>query len=572
MSFPAVPFTTAGLRPEFFGASARAIPRPILALALTVLVIAGFAFRVHGLASEGLSDDELNKLTAVNDYRAHGLTSSNGEHPFLMKAALSASVVAAERWNATSYVTAHSDFAAPVETALRLPNAIVGALTVILIFLLAKELFGLEVGLLAAALWSLDPMSIGFNRIAKEDTFLTFFFLLALVFWLRAQRVAESQPHRRPEPFYWATAVAFAAMMASKYLPQLLTVIVAYYWLFQRMEVTRWRLGRKKFLQFFGVMAIAFVIFNPTILLPGTWKAMASFSSYKQMGHDSYQFMGRLYSHRITDWLRGEPWYFYFVLLLVKLPIMTIGAFAAGFILLWRRATGDGRYLMLLWLFVWGMTFIFAGGKFTRYITSLLPVVMITAALGIQFLAKQLGKLTTRVFQSDSIRVYARAAFTSLVILITFWSATTATPHYRMYMNVFGGGTANAGAYFPQDEFYDAYMRDAVREIGKRAQSNAIVASEIETVSGFYAQREGRADLVSLSLSDPATVNRLRPGDFLIDARGRTYLSNQAMLTRLRAVSQPAFTISVGATPAADVYVLDQAALAALRGVSEARP
>jgi hypothetical protein len=566
LSSPAVPFVTAGLRPEFFGARARAIPRPILALALSLLVISGFAFRVRDLAGEGLSEDELNKLTAVNDYRSHGLTSSNGEHPFLMKAALTASVVAAERWNATSYVSAHPDFTVPVETALRLPNVIIGALTAILIFLLAKELFGLEVGLLAAALWSLDPMSIGFNRIAKEDTFLTFFFLLANIFWLRAQRVAESQPHRRPDRFYWATAVAFAAMLASKYLPQLLTVMVAYYWIFQRMEVTRWRLGKKKFLQFFAVTAIAFLIFNPTIVLPSTWKAMASFSSYKQMGHDSYEFMGRLYTHRMSDWLRGEPWYFYGVLVIAKLPLATLGAFAAGFILLWRRATGDGRYLMLFWLFVWGMTFTFTGGKFTRYITSALPVVMITAALGVQFLGRHFASWCARALQRDTIKVYVRAALTSLVILVTFWSATRATPHYRLYMNSLAGGVANAGAYFPQDEFYDAYMRDAVREIAKHAPANAIVVSEIETVSGYYAQREARGDLISLDLSNPGTVDRLRPGDFLIDARGRTYLSNQAMLTRLRSAGKPAFTVNVGRTPAADVYVLDQKALAALLG------
>lgn len=354
--------------------------------------------------------------------------------------------------------------------------------------------------------------------------------------------------------------------MASKYLVQLLTVIVAYYWIFQGIEVTRWRLGRKKFLKLFAVMGIAFLIFNPPIVLPGTWKAMARFFTYKQIGHDSYEFMGRLYSHRVSDWLRGEPWYFYFVLLLTKLPVAILGAFATGFVLLWRRAKGDGRYLILFWFFVWGMTFIFTGGKFTRYITSLLPAIMITAGLGIQFLARQFGRLCARIFHSDSVRVYARAALTSLVILATFWSATKATPHYRLYLNSLAGGAAKSGAYFPQDEFYDAYMRDALREIARRAPQNVIVVSELETVSAYYAQREGRADLVSLNLSDPATVNQLRVGDFLIDARGRTYVSNQAMLMRLRAAGHPTFTVSVGGTSAADVYVLDEKALAALLG------
>src|SRR5688572_32072905 len=45
------------------------------------------------------------------------------------------------------------------------------------------------------------------NRVAKEDSFLLFFFLLANVFWLRGQRVAESSD-RNPNIYYWATAAS----------------------------------------------------------------------------------------------------------------------------------------------------------------------------------------------------------------------------------------------------------------------------------------------------------------------------------------------------------------------------
>jgi hypothetical protein len=38
------------------------------------------------------------------------------------------------------------------------------------------------------------------------------------------------------------------------------------------------------------------------------------------------------------------------------------------------------------------------------------------------------------------------------------------------------------------------------------------------------------------------------------------------MLARLRQAAKPAFSISVGTTPAADVYILDQKALDAVRG------
>src|SRR5207247_8526770 len=98
------------------------------------------------------------------------------------------------------------------------------------------------------------------------------------------------------------------------------------------------------------------------------------------------------------------------------------------------------------------------------------------------------------------------------------------------------------------------------------ARSALPLAGEVPTLDDYYAHRAGRGDLVFVELSDPADLSKLSPGDFVIDARGRTYFSNQGMLLRLRQTSRPAFTISVGAITAADVYVLDQRSLIALRG------
>jgi len=168
--------------------------------------------------------------------------------------------------------------------------------------------------------------------------------------------------------------------------------------------------------------------------------------------------------------------------------------------------------------------------------------------------------------ENESIKVYARSALASLVIISAFWSAVVAAPHYRLYMNALGGGPAKAGAYFPQDEFYDAFMQDAMAEIGKAGSDQRAYRERDSAVAAYYAQRANRTDLICVELSDPAELEKLTPGDFVIDARGRTYFTNQAMLTRLRGVVESAFTIAVGATPAAKVYLLDQHSLDALRG------
>ncbi|HEY0407827.1 MAG TPA: glycosyltransferase family 39 protein, partial [Pyrinomonadaceae bacterium] len=408
---------TAGLRPELFNDDvARLFSRRLLAVLLTALVIAGLGFRLYGSSLEGLSDDELNKLNAVADYRANGLTSINGEHPLLMKALLTASLVAAERWNATSIVASHESLRVPVEAALRLPNALFGALTALLIYLLAVELFGVEVALIAAALWAFDPNAIGFSRIVKEDTPLLFFFLLANVFWLRGQRVAERESGR-PEPFYWATAAAYGAMVASKYVPFLIFVSLCYYNGFQRDPATRWRLGKRRMLMVVAVMIAAFLLCNPTILLPGTWRQMLAFAKGQRVGHDSYEFMGTLYPHTMMDGLKGVPWYFYFVFIAIKLPLLTLVSFLAGLPLLFRRKLGDGRFFLFWWTLFAFLPFMLAGSKFTRYFTMTLPVVLLTAAIGLQFTGRFIARQLVALANRPAVKLYTQVAVVSLVLL-----------------------------------------------------------------------------------------------------------------------------------------------------------
>ena len=72
---------------------------------LIIFVVGGFWLRSTHLSDESLGEDEWKKLESVEDYRAHGLTGANGEHPLLLKGILTISVSAAERWNSTSNPT-----------------------------------------------------------------------------------------------------------------------------------------------------------------------------------------------------------------------------------------------------------------------------------------------------------------------------------------------------------------------------------------------------------------------------------------------------------------------------------
>jgi hypothetical protein len=351
-------------------------------------------------------------------------------------------------------------------------------------------------------------------------------------------------------------------MLASKLIVMMIAIPIAYNYIFQKIPATRWVIGKARFIKFFIIIGIAFVILSPTILLPETWKSMADFSSSRSMGHDSYEFIGRLYPHKVTDWLRGTPWYFYFVQLATRLPLVSFISFVIGCAVLFRKKLGDGRYFLYVWLVLWGLAFMFVGGKFARYVTTLMPAIFITAAIAIQFVARHFARWCGRLFNSQPIKIYVHLAIPLIVVLLTIWSAVHAAPHYRLYYNPIAGDRL----FFPQDDFYDAYMQQTMAEIGKRASRNAKVASEIPNVCSYYGTRADRADLQCLEFSDPDHLKQLQAGDFVIDARGRTYFSNQAILLRLRAASRPAFNVLVGQVPAADVYILDQQSLATLLG------
>ncbi|HEX3280879.1 MAG TPA: hypothetical protein VHR36_06570, partial [Pyrinomonadaceae bacterium] len=89
----------------------------------------------------------------------------------------------------------------------------------------------------------------------------------------------------------------------------------------------------------------------------------------------------------------------------------------------------------------------------------------------------------------------------------------------------------------------------------------AQVASEVPNLAAFYARRANRTDLVCVSVSDPNALKQLKEGDFVVDARGRRYFSNEVLLNGLSNSSSTTFQTWLGPTVSASVYQLDQKSL-----------
>ena len=232
--------TTAGIHPESFSDGLYfARNRIATAVLLAVLILIGFALRTHDLGVESLGEDEFNKLQTVEEYRTHGLSGKNGEHPFLMKGLQTLSIATAEKLN---NAFASQPMHISEEAALRFPIALFGSFSILLIFLLVSELFGRSIGLVSATLLAVEPMAIGFDRIAKEDSLVLFFFLFTSLFFVKSQTKAE-----RGEPnwirYTFGAAAGFGALMASKYYPFFLSIIGGYYHLFLQLPNNKWNIG-----------------------------------------------------------------------------------------------------------------------------------------------------------------------------------------------------------------------------------------------------------------------------------------------------------------------------------------
>src|SRR5262245_17861900 len=191
-------------------------------IVLAIAAVLAFGFRVTALSTYGLSEDEMNKVHAIEQYRA-GHFSANAEHPMLMKLAMWGSVDLARAWNRVSPPEASIS----LETAVRLPNAIAGAATTLVLFGIADLLFGGTVAAVASLVWAFDVNAIAINRIGKEDTFLLLFFLLGVLCYERAKRRGSNDPDGA-QPWYTLSGASFGLMLASKYMPHYFGIYAFY--------------------------------------------------------------------------------------------------------------------------------------------------------------------------------------------------------------------------------------------------------------------------------------------------------------------------------------------------------
>ena len=515
------------------------------AAALIGLFLMAFALRFYGIEKVGLSEDEAGKLLAIDSYMKGDFT-PNAEHPMLMKT-LSLLSVNMARWLKPKDGE---------EWGLRLPNILFGALTGVVIFLLAQELFGGLVGLWAFYLWAVGITAITFNRVGKEDTLLVFFFLLANYLLIKGKNMT---PGRSQDLLYYKGAASLGLMYASKYVVPYGWLTLFYYDILNRRKNSPWIIPASTWYKMIAVFVLFFLVANPMVLHPKVLGYIKQYFLHKDVfTHHGYPFMGEVYKNKAIYTLWGVPFYYYFLYLGVKVPVSILLLLGIGMVVLFKRYRHEGSIFLLLWFFVWLIFISLPGGKFARYILSLMPAVYLIAGVGVEWTYQKLRGWRSSLSPSVNIRsIPIMLLFGGLVVLLLHPGlvSVVSLPYYSLYLNQLGGG--KIGYYFPHDEFYDVGLREAFAYLGERAPQRSVVIADTPKAFQLFSKRYGRSDLVF----QPFSVNKLTLDEdgiyFFLLQPGRRYLENYKTYYLISQRFSPIHVVRVRGLEAVSIYRIE---------------
>jgi len=510
----------------------------VIVLLLTVLA---FAVRVHRVDFNSLSEDEVAKWAAVQEYGHGHFVGVNSEHPMLPKVLAWASLTAGERWSRVAAV--HGWLSLKPEGWLRLPNVLLGAATAAILYLFCRRMMGIAGSFAASFFWAVAPLPVALNRLTKEETPLTFFTLLACYFYCRAQQADADKSARR---WYDLSAIGFGLGLASQYILHLFGLNALAWLIAGKMGLTR-KLSRFSYKRFFLVMFISVIVVNPVILSPSNFHAILNWLHHDGVKHSGYDFDGTLYMNFPSRLLAGVPWFYYLWLVLVKTPIPILMAVIVGSALLLRdrRTLASCFFLSFGVLQLVGLSV--SGAKWIRYSLPLLPFLYLAGGYAVQQTLKAAkGKALTRALVGPAAVILLGWP----LLQLQSWA-----PYYSFYLNSIGGGKHNITRYFAMDEVSEFDTREVAQKVCPFAPAAATVATARPMSMAYYLQDCGRADLHIVPLYD--THYSPRDGDLIVLEPSRRFFETQRFFDVLRNSGMPHSDIRVGPVSASTIYLFD---------------
>jgi hypothetical protein len=511
------------------------------AVIVVLLTVLALSVRLYHVDFNSLSEDEVAKWSAIQEYRHGHFVGVNSEHPMLPKMLSWASLTVGERWRRVA--AAHGWPSMNPEGWLRLPNVLFGTATAAILFLFCRRMMGIAGSFAASLFWAVAPLAVALNRLTKEETPLTFFTLLACYFYCRAEQADADQSARR---WYDLSAIGFGLALASQYILHLLGLNALAWFVAGRLGLTR-QPSRFSYKRFFFVMFVAFVLVNPVILSVSNFSAILHWLHHAGVKHSGYDFDGTLYTNFPARLLAGLPWFYYLWLLLVKTPIPILIAVITGSIMLLR----DRRTLAACFFFSFGLVQIaglsVSGAKWIRYSLPLLPFLYLAGGYAVQ-----------KIWNGTKRRGLSPAIVGTAAVILIGWPLAELqawAPYDSFYLNSIGGGTRNIARYFAPDEVSEFDTREVVQRVCSSAPVATRVATGRPMSMAYYLQACGRPDIRTVPLYDPHYAPR--NGDLIILEPSRRFFETQRYFDALKSSGMSHSEVRVGPVLASTIYVFD---------------
>ncbi len=514
--------------------------RRIELLFLAALLLLSLGLRFYRLGQASLSEDEAAKWTAIQKYRHGHFAGVNSEHPMVMKMLAWGSLDAGEHYD--RWALAHGWPHIRDVAWLRLPIALLGSLTALVLYWLGRQMIGPLGAGLAAFFWAVSPLSISMNRVLKEENLFVFFTLAAFACYNRGKLALSD---RESKKWFLLSGAVFGMGQAAYYLTIAQFGLIVLIWHIANQGGIRSRDMGPYFRRMVVVMGLVFLLCNPVVLSPKDLGAMLRYSEEKTIQHRGYLVDGQVYLNNALTTPFGLPWYFYIWVFLVKTPIPIIAAAAAGIALLFFDRTSLISIFLRVTLTFWFVPYALFGSKWIRYLVIILPSVYLAA-----------GWAVDRVYAWAKGRRWAwRPAVAAAVLTLVAWPAANAlawTPYNRLYLNAFGGGRKNVGRFFPPDEVYDLGVREADQYVARVAPHGAVVSASDPMGTRYYMHRFGRPDIRIVPLFDPDYEPR--SGDYILVQASRRYFETSPLINLIRRTHHPLLRVRDDGLDVVEVY------------------
>jgi 4-amino-4-deoxy-L-arabinose transferase-like glycosyltransferase len=490
----------------------------------------GLATLEHGASKAGIT----------RTFGGPNPTDGNREHPPLMKTLYG-----------LSHRLLHRGLGVDEPTAYRLPNALVHGVLVLLVFLMALELWGLAEATIAALFAMLLPRALFHASIACFDApITTLWFAAVYAYW----RCLDGR--RWP----WQAGVAFGLALATKHNALLLPLPLALHHAIAGYRAGGWR----------GVVRhrwrvlVSLAVLGPLTLValwPWLWFDTAAhvrdwLAFHMKHVHYNFEYLGR-------SWNAPRfPWHVALVTTLFTVPVVTLAAAATG-AAVWivRRADNPDRGrapVLLLALsaaasigpFFLGTTPIFGAEK---HWMPILPTVCIAGGVGLAWAGRAIAAAAPARLRQ--LRRLALPALAAVAMLAAASETIAAQPYALTWYNALAGGAPGGADLGMNRQFWGVAARGALPVLAREAPASGtrpVYTHDASPAWGLY-MRQG---LVPASLPDAGNegYGGIGKSQLAIVIHERHFNRHDYLIWQAYGTVRPIYVLRAGGVPIVSVY------------------